>query len=142
MDQAISFAYSGLKTTQFAMIKEVIGKAIALNISTNVSGDYNNSTITIGLRVEFASDESSILIIETESNFSIKDDNWCSLSNNCSENVIFPKDFIEHLVAVSLSSTRGVLCAKTEGTKFDKYFLPLFNVTELKCNPLEVKNRQ
>jgi hypothetical protein len=36
-----------------------------------------------------------------------------------------------HLTMITVSSVRGVLHAKTEGTIFNKYLLPTLDVTEM-----------
>ena len=36
-----------------------------------------------------------------------------------------------HITMISISSVRGVLHAKTEGTEFNKYLLPTLDVTKM-----------
>ena len=53
---------------------------------------------------------------------------WSELSNARSKDVVLPKAFINSLAGISVSTVRGVLCAKTENTPFSKYFVPLIMV--------------
>ena len=53
---------------------------------------------------------------------------WSELSDARSKDVVLPKAFINSLAGISVSTVRGVLCAKTENTPFSKYFVPLFMV--------------
>ena len=50
--------------------------------------------------------------------------------------VSFPKGFMAHLAVITVGTTRGVLHAKTENSKFNKYFLPTINVNELVKNDI------
>lgn len=59
------------------------------------------------------------------------DDSWNSFEDVKNSELTIPKNFISHLVMLSIGSTRGVLHAKTENTMFNKFLLPTINVNEL-----------
>ena len=43
-----------------------------------------------------------------------------------------PDQFIQTLLSISLSTTRGILAAKTEGTNLKNVYLPVLNPTQFK----------
>ncbi len=43
-----------------------------------------------------------------------------------------PDQFIQTLLSISLSTTRGILFAKTEGSNLNKYYLPILNPANFK----------
>lgn len=48
-----------------------------------------------------------------------------------SKTLTVPKGFLCHLAMLTVGTSRGILHAKTEGTCFNKYVLPVINVTEI-----------
>lgn len=142
MGQIFQFSYAGLKANQFAMIREVaVSEPVELSISVSICGDYNKSLLKIGLMIEYSNNEQPILLVETQNDFLIEGHDWLKLSKENSESVELTKDFVDHLVAISISTARGFLSAKTENTPFSKYFLPLINVKNLNCKELIIEKR-
>ncbi len=138
-EESIKFTYKGVGIEQFAMIDTVDGDSGTLNISASARFNYDDRAIGIGMNIQFVSSEAPFLIIETMSHFVIDEECWNTLSNGKMEDVTLPKEFVEHLHAIALGTTRGVLIGKTDGTKFGKYFLPLINATQLGCADLVIK---
>lgn len=136
---SVRFAYTGVEIKQFAMLDLVNDNSGAINMSASANVNYDDRAIGIGLNLQFISSDKPFLVIDTLSHFVIEEQCWNELSNNKTEDVILPKRFLEHLNALAIGTTRGVLIGKTDGTEYSKYFLPLVDATELGCVDLVVK---
>ena len=55
-----------------------------------------------------------------------------------------PDQFMQTLLSISLSTTRGILFAKTEGSTLNKYYLPILNPANFKPTGIlpNTKNKQ
>ena len=53
------------------------------------------------------------------------------------ENIKVPDPVMQHLIALTLSTTRGVLFDKLQGSFLSKIILPIFDVTKLNKNKIE-----
>ncbi|NOQ75958.1 MAG: hypothetical protein GQ574_28385 [Crocinitomix sp.] len=59
----------------------------------------------------------------------VSDETWLLLTDE--QELVFPKGFIRHLSVICVGTARGILHAKTEGTKFNEFILPTINVEDL-----------
>ncbi len=129
----IGFSLKKLTTQQFAIIEDVVkdGENIELKTSVNFGFDPQKKMIAVFFYVSFLQKNTPFLILETASHFHILDESWSSFESNNQKEIIVPKGFISHLVMLAIGSSRGVLHAKTENTKYNKFLLPTINVNEL-----------
>ena len=130
----ISFTLGNIRTEQFAMFEDVLSShngtfEINNNGSVSVGGDPTNRVITISVQSDFKIAEKIAMTIEVGTTFIIETSSWKMLKDN--NTVTLPKDFVIHLESIALSITRGVLAAKTEGTCFSSYMIPLVNMASL-----------
>lgn len=129
--ESVKFALTGITTEQFATISDPEGSGFGLNISVSVKSDYNNRGIGLNLSLKFEENDTVFMIVETTTHFVIEEECWINMSNNRQDNVILPKDFVMHLLTIAIGITRGILHTKTENTNFNRYIVPLINVSEL-----------
>ena len=130
----ISFTLGNIRTEQFAMFEDVISShkgTLEINNTGNVSvgGDPANRIIAISVQSDFKIEEKTAMTIKVVTTFIIEPSSWKMLKK--SNIVTLPKDFVIHLESIALSITRGVLAAKTEGTYFSSYMIPLVDMTDL-----------
>ncbi len=127
---AIRFTLVGITTEQFAKIfipEE--NNNIELNISVSVNSNYNEGAIAITPTINFNESGKTFLLLECTCHFKIKPSDWDILSDSSESNVTIPKEIISHMVALSLSTSRGILHGKTENTDYNKFYLPLIDAT-------------
>lgn len=94
-----------------------------------VSGDPSERLIMISLSSDFMIFEERIMTIKVSVSFVIEKESW---DRQCQgDNIVLPKDFVVHLDSLAVGIARGVLSAKTEGTQFNGYMLPLINISNI-----------
>lgn len=63
------------------------------------------------------------MTIKVSSFFEIEEHSWDSMKKDGF--VIIPKEFLYHIGGLAVSTTRGILFAKTEGTDINRIILPI-----------------
>ncbi|MHA7864870.1 hypothetical protein [Flagellimonas marinaquae] len=127
----IGFRFLGLQTEQFAVFEENYKDTNKPNFQLALEYRIKRDEKRFGCftSMMFEIRKKPFLKLEVSSNFQILDEFWNEFVKD--DQIIFPKGFVQHLTAISVSSARGVLHSKTEGTKYNKFFLPLINVEKL-----------
>lgn len=129
----VGFILQGIKCEQFAVLEENFSpkKETQLGTQLELKLDQTNKQIGVFFGLEFVQSKKTILKIVVSCHFKIKDESWNNFMQKDEPKLIVPKGFLAHLATITVSTTRGVLFAKTEGTKFAKFLVPLLNVTEI-----------
>ncbi len=136
MDEAkikIGFALSKITTEQFAIIEDCFDNEKDINLVTSVKFglDKENKVIVVFAGFKFEQNNCPFMVLEVSCQFEINDEAWNLFLNNESKELNVPKQFIKHLVVLTVGTARGVLHSKTENTPYNKYFLPTINVNDL-----------
>jgi hypothetical protein len=129
MNNNIRFSLKKIVTKQFATLKETFGEDIILEIGLKISLNLKDNSVIVSFLVTYKEDELVILIIEVSCSFQIENEDLDLLKNE--SQIIFPKNFISHLVLITIGTTRGVLHSKTENTHYNKLILPTLSISEL-----------
>lgn len=129
--QKISFALTGLKTEQFASFEENFSPKEEIGLKTGLEFKFNEKSRTIGVFTSFIFEQKkqAFLKLQISCHFKIGEESFTSFCKD--SEVIFPKGLLIHLTMITVSSARGVLHAKTEGTIFNKFLLPTMDVTKM-----------
>ena len=122
----IKYLMKGISIEQFATPFKPESEKFAINLSIPIKTNFTEHTLAVGANVQFMENDKTFLIAEVFCHFLIDADCWNELSANETEDVVLPKGFINNLASIAVSTTRGVICAKTENTPFAPFFLPLF----------------
>ena len=128
-----------LEVKQFAMLDFPDEEVVSLVENIHVSSDYKNRLIVVIVSAEYSYKEKKCLIIDVANYYTINEKYWNEISKSNSLAVTLPKSFISWLIEVSVNNTRGVLSARTEHTKFDKFILPLIAPGAIKAKALAIK---
>lgn len=136
VNKNISFALRGIKTEEFAIIEESFISNKNYEIKYSLNTEFNipkNSlrNITCLTMFKLSMNEQPFIKIKVSCLFEIAQESWDSVIISEDDNIIIPKNFADHIVVLTLGATRGVLHSKTEGTEFNKYYIPTINVAEL-----------
>lgn len=131
--KTINFKLLRITNEQFAVLDEPPQDEKKINVLTSSRFGFEGTRPIIGVfvQVKFESSEKPILLIETGCHFQIEDSDWESLKNNEDKSVIIPKGLATHLIMITLGTLRGILHTKTENTPFNKFLIPLIDVTKL-----------
>lgn len=123
--EQIKYTLRGVSIEQYATPFEPQTEKIALNLNIPIKTNYTTHALAIGTNIQFLEDDKPFIIAEVFCHYEIDSDSWRNLSSDNTKDVVLPKDFVRMLVAIAISTCRGVLCAKTEKTAFAKFYLPL-----------------
>ena len=124
----IKYTLRGVSIDQFATPFEPSSDNFEVKVGIPIKTNYQEHSIAIGANVQFLEKGKVFMIAEAFCHYLVEPGCWSELSGNDSIDVVLPKDFINNLVGIAVSTVRGVLCAKTENTPFAKYFVPLIMV--------------
>jgi hypothetical protein len=128
-----------LDVKQFAMLGFPDEEVVSLVENIHASSDYKNRLIVVTVSAEYSYKKQKCLVIEVANYYTINEKCWNEISKSNSIAVTLPKSFMSWLIEVSVNNTRGVLSAKTEHTKFDKFILPLIAPGAIKAKALAIK---
>lgn len=135
----IEFRIKRIKTEEFAIIEEAFDEnepSIQYRVGTGLFAP-ENKTVICSISFSFAQKEIPYLKAEVSCAFEIREEAWEKVIDKEKNEAVFPVDFTDHLVVLTMGTLRGVLHAKTEGTPFNRFLIPTINITELRDN---VKN--
>ena len=124
----IKYTLRGVSIDQFATPFEPSHGAFNVNVNIPIKTNYQEHTIAIGANVQFLEKGKAFIVAEVFCHYLVDPESWSELSESDSKDVVLPKGFINSLAGIAISTTRGVLCAKTENTPFAKYFVPLIMI--------------
>lgn len=129
----VGFILQGIKCEQFAVLEENFTpkKEIQLGTQLELKFDQTNKQFGVFFGIEFIQTKKTFLKMVVSCHFKILDESWNQFIQKDKPKLIVPKGFMAHLATITVSTTRGVLYAKTEGTQFSKFLVPLLNVTEM-----------
>jgi hypothetical protein len=134
----IKYALTGVSIEQFATPFEPSSDDVNLQLDIQIKTNYVKHALAIGANIQFLEEDRAFLIAEVFCHYLIEPETWKELSEDDSKDVVLPKDLVRNLVALTVSSTRGVICAKTEKTPFAKYYLPLVFLNPEQVNDLTI----
>ena len=134
----IKYMLRGVSIDQFAALFEPSTTAIEIDVNIPIKTNYHEHAIAVGANIQYSEKGKVFLTAEVFCHYLIEPNCWKELSESDSKDVVLPKEFINNLSGIAISTVRGVLCAKTENTPFSKYFLPLMTITPDQGKPLTI----
>ncbi len=130
----IKFNLDKISTEQFAILSEPPNQDTQVVMTTDgrFGFDPENKLIGVFAKVTFIGyNDQPFLQIEGGCHFRIAEQDWNKCLNKSSNTLVFPKDFAVHLLMLSVGTTRGILHAKIENTRYNMFYIPLIDVTKL-----------
>ena len=128
--EAIQYALRGVSINQFATPFEPTSDKMQLNLNIPIRTNYQEHTIAVGANIQFLESDKPFIIAEVMCHFIIEDSCWNVLTENGTKDAVLPKGLVNNLARIAISTSRGVLCAKTENTPFARFFLPIIEMHE------------
>jgi hypothetical protein len=134
-NEIYSFRLNKIKTEQFAVLEENLNKkneTIHLVSSNTFGANIVEKIIAVRANFKFLSEQNIFLVLEISCLFMIEDISWKKFHSTDSTNlVVVPKNLATHLLVLTVGTARGILHAKTENTDYNKFFLPVLDVSNL-----------
>ncbi len=128
----IEFKYSHIKLDQFATFNGTMGqRPLAFQTSGEVQTGCNSEakTIVITILSNVKVEEQLLMTIKVSSFFEISPESWDGLKQDGF--VVIPKDFLYHIGGLAVSTTRGIIFSKTEGTDLGSYIMPIIYMDQV-----------
>lgn len=125
MNQQILYKYVKVKTEQFAIFEENFKQDVTdsmFQVETYFSFNQAQGVLVNRMAVIVLQQSSVILKIAMVDYFKIAEESLSALTND--NRINFPQSFLQQLASLSFGTLRGVLVAKTEGTKLSNLILP------------------
>jgi hypothetical protein len=131
MEKSVEFSIAKITTEQFAVIDDCYSpeKEVELVGEFRFALIQKDRVISSFSQFRFQQDNKPFLVIEVGCHFKIKDDSWSQFKNG--DKMVIEKGFMLHLLTISVGTTRGVLHAKTESSRFNQYLLPTTNLMDI-----------
>lgn len=131
-NKGVGFKLNMIKTEQFAILEENFNQKvkIKLNTSINFKIDADNQFVVSFVEFKFHQ-KMPFLKVQVSCVFAIENGAWQNFIDKDKNSITLPKGFLAHLATITVGTTRGVLFAKTEGTEFNKFFVPTINVLDI-----------
>jgi len=132
--EKIGFGLIQISTQQFAIIPDAFDEKNADTlIDTDLRFGSNPDQMNVAplIKVTFKQDKGPFLILEIGCFFGFTPEDWNKIYNIETKEIRIPMPVARHFVMLTIGTIRGVLHAKTENTKFSKFFLPTINVNDL-----------
>lgn len=128
----IQFGLRSIHTDEFATVENVNidDKKVRLEHSFVFSLIKEANELAVSFKISFLSDDRPFIILRVTCSFEIKTDNVLIPSKGDPKKIEIPKDFMIHLASLTTGTARGVLHSKLEQTAFNKYLLPIIDVTK------------
>jgi hypothetical protein len=142
----VGFMLQRIVTNQFAIIEKSFKENHEIELHSEINYGFNEQYRVIGCTCHFELTINRIpfIIIKVTCEFQIEENNWNNFIDKEKNVINFPEGFLSHLAVITIGTTRGILHAKTENTRFNQYFLPTINLTDFVKNnisfPLNVQN--
>ena len=128
----IEFKYTHIKLDQFATFNGTTGRRpIAFQTNGEIQTGCNSEarTIVISVSSNVKVEDQLLMTIKVLSFFELSPESWDGLKQD--GYVIIPKDFLYHIGGLAVSTTRGIIFAKTEGTDLGSYIMPVLHMDQV-----------
>ena len=147
MEKTQEFLFRLLKITteQFAVFEDNYNendlRQIKLDMGVKVQyrADFINRKIGVFFQFEILNNDKPVLLNENGLHFEIVAETWNNYLADDGKSIILPKEYACHLVAIAVGTTRGILHAKTESTRFNELIVPLIFPDDLIEDDLVMK---
>lgn len=135
---ALQFQLVKIDVPQFAIINDgEFSNPLQINFEINFAVDNSISSIKNTLKVVYLNSNDPVMQLVVESYYAVSPDSWKEMTKP-DKSIVVPVGFLQHLAAITVGTTRGVLHSRTEGTNLNRFVLPLINVAEMVKNDIVI----
>jgi len=126
---AIQFKLTNVEVPQFAILcDKEFPDPLHIDYGFEFSIDESSSSIRCDATVTYVDKKAPVMKIIVRCEFGIEPNSWASLKKD--GQLVFPAGFLQHLASLAIGTARGVYYGKTEGTIFNRFFIPLLDVAQ------------
>lgn len=137
--KSLAYQYAKMEIEQFAFFEENYkeGSDIGFNNMVQFAFDTKQCIIRCNITVNMESEGKPLLKSSFNNYFLIKEDSLQSLLDD--GKYVFPVNVLVQFASLSYGSLRGVIFAKTQGTKLNSIVLPPYYMNEIIKEPLVIQ---
>lgn len=130
-EKLIPFQINAISISEFATIDNVFEDGEEVHISTgfDFGVDEDQYGVAVAMDMSFDCHENPFIILKIRMDFSVEPKAFSKLIKK--NKLVLPKGFLIHLAALTVSTSRGILYSKLDGTELDHIILPAINVSEI-----------
>lgn len=135
----IQFKYAAIRTDQFASFDcppDFSLQDCSLNGEVQTANNYDARSIMIKVIANIKCGDNLVLTLGVSSFFEIEESSWRSMIKDGF--VIIPRDFLWHIGGLAVSTTRGILFAKTEATDLNRIILPIIYMDQVILSDMKI----
>ncbi|MFN8366667.1 MAG: hypothetical protein U0Y96_05435 [Candidatus Kapaibacterium sp.] len=123
--------FLSIQTEQFALFPQRIENVNEFDVRVHQNIGYNldTSSIAIQIRFELVQNNYIVALIQSVCSYSIEPKSWANMFDN--NTIVLPRDFVIHIVSLTIGAIRGIFHAKTEGTVYNGFILPPIDLITL-----------
>ncbi len=133
-------------TEQFAIFEDNytafeadnLEKRLLVDIHTRFAANIESRMFGVYFLYELKDKDLPVLLVEAGVHFQIDEATWKIYYDIKKSILKIPNDIAIHLLGICISTSRGILHSKTEGTKFNGFILPLLNTSNFIENDVEI----
>ena len=127
----VGFTLKAITTEQFATFPSYldINQEAQVGHSFQFALNPREQQVKVSASFDFKQHQRGIMKITVSCHFGIGDAAWEDFIQG--NEVHLPQEFATNLFVLTVSTTRGILAAKTEHTPFSKFILPLLDAQQV-----------
>lgn len=139
--KSVFFDLRRIQTTQYSINEDysLIKDSIVLDTNLRFAANKEKRMIAVFTKFMFKQNQNPFIQIELMCEFEIKEDSWDDLLDKETLLIRLPQDVAAHLTMLTIGSTRGALHARTEGTDFNRFMIPLIDVNKMFDKDIEIE---
>lgn len=128
-----SFQISEIAVEQFATftIPETDSKRVKIDLNLDLTLNDEKRVINCSVKIVLRLLEEIIITLQVKCAYSIDQEKWEEWIDLGSGKSDIPIDFVNQIADLTVATARGILYAKTENTKYNTFFIPILDLTEV-----------
>jgi hypothetical protein len=128
--ETVNFYLRGFHLIEFDTLNRFDeGEEYQINVETGLVALSETRSIFVMYRMQCMLNDTESMVVATRTEFVLDSDFWQSQSNETE--IIVPKSIAGHIAAIAISTTRGALYVKCQGTSWANFLMPLVNAAAL-----------
>ncbi len=130
---AVKFGLRGIKTDLFDILENNFeeGKDVGFGVALSFRVNSEKRLIGSSMEFKFVQNDLPFVKIKMSLHFEISEESWKTTAQLQGNEITISKDFLAHLAMITTGTLRGALFERTEGTSFNRFIVPVLNVSEL-----------
>jgi len=130
---SLGFQFASIKVNQFAILSEDFKSAATLATESNIDFQLYDTDKMVECIFDFVFKVKKEIGLKLNVScfFKIEDSRWLEFEIEQDMKYQIPKGLLQHWGVLTIGTTRGILHAKTEGSKYHNYIMETINLVDI-----------